>query len=154
MIERPIPNELCLSVLVSVVQRPGALAADHGPSRQMAPRLRWLRQAGLVRPDGPSPARWYPTPAGISEIDRRRLGLLRERSRQRRREALDRIRRAEALFEFADSIRVPAPSALCLPRGQQRMTFGELVALLGRSVGREGWSRPPRQRQPGRRYPR
>ena len=137
MIERPIPNELCMSVLVSVAQRPGALAADHGPSRQMAPRLRWLRQAGLVRPDGPSPARWYPTPAGTSEIDRRRLALLRQRARQRRRQALDRIRRAEALFEFADSMRAPATLALCAPRGEQRITFGELVALLGRSVGRE-----------------
>jgi hypothetical protein len=137
VIERRIPNELCLSVLVAVVQRPGALAADHGPPSQIAPRLRWLRQAGLVRAEGPSPARWYPTPAGTGELDRRRLSLLREHARQRRRQVLDRISRAEALFEFADNIRAPAMLALCPARGQQRMTFGELVALLERSVGRE-----------------
>jgi hypothetical protein len=134
---RPIPNEFCLSILGSVTMRPGARAVDHGPPSQIAPRLRWLRQAGLVRSVGSTPARWYPTPAGVEEVDRRRLALLRQEARHRRLRALDAIRRAEALFEFADRIRAPAPLALCAPGGQQRVTFGELVALLGRSVGRE-----------------
>ncbi|MGA9316408.1 MAG: hypothetical protein WBV77_17485 [Solirubrobacteraceae bacterium] len=90
-----------------------------------------------MRPIGATPARWYPTPAGVKEIDRRRLALLRQNARQRRLRALDAIRRAEALFEFADSLRAPATPALSPPRGQQRVTFGELVALLGRSVGRD-----------------
>lgn len=49
---------------------------------------------------------------------------------------LDAIRRAEALFEFADSVWAPAPLALCAPYGSQRITFGELVTLLDQSVGR------------------
>lgn len=137
MIERPIPSEYCLGLLGAVVKRPGARAADHGPPRQMGQRLRWLRQAGLVRSEGATPARWYPTPAGTGEVDRLRLALLRQQARQRRQQALDATRRAEALFKFADSIQAPGARALCAPRGQQRMSFGELVALLGRSVGRE-----------------
>jgi hypothetical protein len=133
---KPIPNEFCVNVLSAVVKRPGALAADHGQPSLIAPRLRWLRQAGLVRPRGATPARWYPTPAGVEEIDRRRLALLRQHARQRRLRALDAIQRAEALYEFADNLQATAPLALCAPGGQQRMTFGELIALLGRSVGR------------------
>ncbi|MGH2852676.1 MAG: hypothetical protein ACRDLF_00585 [Solirubrobacteraceae bacterium] len=125
-----------MNVLSAVVNRPGALAADHGQTNQIAPRLRWLRESGLVHRDGATPARWYPTRAGAEEIDRRRLALLRQKDRQRRLRALDAIRRAEALFAFADSLGAPATPALCATGGQRRMTFGDLVALLGRSVGR------------------
>jgi len=136
--QRPILGDPYMSVLAAVVRRPGARAADHGPPRMIGARLRRLRQAGLVRPEGLSPARWYPTPAGTREAKHRHLQHLRLRARQRRLQVLALIRRAEALFEFADAMLAPGALALSSPQGrQQRVTFGELVALLGGAVGRE-----------------
>jgi hypothetical protein len=81
-----------------------------------------MRLIGAAGPDSPTWAR-------IEESDRRRLALLRQNDREHRLRALDAIRGAEALYEFADSLRAPAPLALCAPGGQRRVTFGELVAL-------------------------
>jgi hypothetical protein len=128
-------------LLSTIVSCPGSLAVDladirWGDGRQVSARLRWLRKAGLVRSQGPSPSRWYPTDAGRLLVRRERLGMLRDRARQARARTIEKIERAEALYAFADTLTHPAPQPLLRPPPRHRsLSFGELADTLRQSEG-------------------
>jgi hypothetical protein len=124
-------------VLDAVVRHPGATAAAIGAPYAVAARLRRLREAGLVEARGPAPSRWYPTRAGEREVNQRRLAILRARARHERTQALETIRSAEEVAAFAESIASPSRPMLCAPQGRQSLSFGEFIARLKESVGRE-----------------
>lgn len=131
-----------LGLLRAVVSCPGLLASDLADvrvadGRQVASMLRCLREAGLVQAEGPSPARWYPTGAGVRVASRQRLAMLRERSRRMLRQRIVMTARAEALYEFADTFTQPGQQRLlCPPPRHRSFCFGELVRTLRDSVGR------------------
>jgi hypothetical protein len=66
--------------------------------------------------------RWYPTDAGRRLVRRERLGMLRHRARQARRQMIEKIARAEALYAFADTLTHPAlrPALVPAPRAMSR----------------------------------
>lgn len=117
------------------MRRPGSRASEIGHSWQVGARLRRLREAGLVEPHGPSPARWYPTTAGLQVVNRQLLGILRERANAARQQTLAAISRAEGLYAFADSLSEPPPPLLCPPPRYRTLSFRELVRTLKDSVG-------------------
>jgi hypothetical protein len=123
-------------ILVTLAARPGSRAGDLGPSMLVAARLRWLRVGGYVVAQGPSPARWYPTPIGQERVNRRRLRLLRARGREARKRQLAAFRRAEDLSEFAATLTKPSPPLLEISTQRRRtLTFAELASTLTDSVG-------------------
>lgn len=106
----------------------------------VAARLRVLQATGHVIARGPSPARWYPTPAGQELVNRQKLQLLRARCRDARRQRLAAIRRAEDLWAFADTLLRPCPGPpllACYTQRRRSLSFRELAAILAGSVGRD-----------------
>jgi hypothetical protein len=133
----PASDHRRLYPLYAIVRRPGSRASEIGHPWQIGARLRRLREAGLVEPQGPTPARWYPTAAGRRVVNRQLLGMLRERAKTARQQTLAAISRAEALYAFADSLTEPAPPLLCAPPRHRTLSFRELVNTLKDSVGRD-----------------
>ena len=123
--------------LYALVRRPGSRASEIGHGRQVGAKLRRLRAEGLVEPDGPAPARWYPTVAGRRVVNRQLLAALRERANAARQQTLAAITRAEALHAFGDSLTEPAALLLCAPPRHRTLSFRELVSTLMDSVGRD-----------------
>lgn len=138
--DRETPDVRVLWPLSAVVSAPGSTAADLTrprvvDGRQVGARLRRLREAGLVHAEGSSPARWYPTDAGLRAISRERLVLLRERAREALRQMVVTTARAEALYAFADTLTKPARPLLCPPPRKRILSFRELACRLRESVG-------------------
>jgi hypothetical protein len=125
-------------ILTAIAQRPGSRAGDLGAPMQVAARLRRLREAGQVVAHGPSPARWYPTAAGLELANRHMLRLLRARGREARKQRLAAMRCAEDLAAFAETLTKPSPPRLvrCCCR-YRALTFRELASTLQGSVGRD-----------------
>jgi hypothetical protein len=136
-ISLPASDHRRLYPLYAIVRQPGSKASEIGHPWQVGARLRRLREAGLVEPHGPAPARWYPTAAGRRVVNRQLLGMLRERAKTARQQKLAAISRAEALYAFADSLTEPAPLLLCAPPRHRTLSFRELVTMLKDSVGRD-----------------
>jgi hypothetical protein len=133
----PTSEHKWLYPLYALVRRPGSRASEIGRGRQVGAKLRRLRAEGLVEPDGPAPARWYPTAAGRRIVNRQLLATLRERANAARQQTLAAITRAEGLYAFGDSLTEPAALLLCAPPRHRTLSFRELVNTLMDSVGRD-----------------